>query len=780
MDTKKIYCSLDIETTGFDPLKEEILEVGFAFFEISDKGLRITEEWTQVFKPSKEVSAQIIGLTGISKAEMESAPTFAEHRDFIQEKLGNAIIVGHNIAFDIKFLEGFGIKFSGVSIDTLDLVQWLLPTHHSYNLENLMHTFSISHKDAHRALADSKATLKLLEKLLSVFCSLPTELKEKIKKFIKPNNFLWAEFLEYNLKPLSFIDAGKKTTKLQFELKQKPKLELEDKNFYNFSLAENYVEQVVRASTDQKTLLVVPKVQIALDLQKNKLADATIVLPEQMFDVKKFNALIKKKNLPADTVRFLLKILVWQETNWQTQTILDLNLSFFGGQFKTLVSGGKIQENKSAKIIACDMAAFLSLQGSDLFIKRKVVICGLNEFETAVTSNISTKASWGYMSFLLKSFYNPEFPNGTLKFKEPVTRLLLATDLFFGLVSALLKNEGESFQYFKITPDLQNNERWNKVQAAADNFSEKLNEENKLLESQEISRFRDTLKLFFETEDNRVKWIELAENRCVFSSMPVDISGLVQKSISRFEKVSVADALDFEILPKFFLNRLGLSNFKITQADNAKSAKSYKQGDLFSGIKNILGKNNKITFHYQDSAATEQDLLTILKNKNPWPAAILFASPVQVKEFYEHNYETLKQEVSLIAQTAYGGSNKILRNFAINKNSLMLVADKFLLKAIVDSSAVEQVTKVAVKTLVICRLPFEQFTHPYQEAVSATLANAFEDYALPKALYNLHSLIKLFYTPELSEVYMIDAKLTKPYAKVFKNYHQIIPNAVLK
>ena len=96
--------------------------------------------------------------------------------------MGNAIIVGHNIVFDIRFLEKNGIKFSGQTIDTLDLVQIFLPTHHSYNLENLMHTFGISHKEAHRALADSKAAISLLEKLLAVFSSFPEELKKENRK----------------------------------------------------------------------------------------------------------------------------------------------------------------------------------------------------------------------------------------------------------------------------------------------------------------------------------------------------------------------------------------------------------------------------------------------------------------------------------------------------------------------------------------------------------------------------------------------------------------------
>ena len=67
MPKDKIYCSLDIETSGFDPLKNEVLEIGFVFFvveaKVDAKGgtsakearIKITEEYSRVFKPNGEV-----------------------------------------------------------------------------------------------------------------------------------------------------------------------------------------------------------------------------------------------------------------------------------------------------------------------------------------------------------------------------------------------------------------------------------------------------------------------------------------------------------------------------------------------------------------------------------------------------------------------------------------------------------------------------------------------------------------------------------------------------
>ncbi|MBI5530703.1 MAG: hypothetical protein HY918_04355 [Candidatus Doudnabacteria bacterium] len=784
-DQKKIYCSLDIETSGFDPLVNEILEVGFAFFEVGNKGIKITEEWTKVFKPVRPVSSNILGLTGISQEELDEAPAFSEFREELQEKLGDTIIVGHNISFDIKFLEAFGIKFSGKQIDTLDLVQWLLPTHHSYNLENLMHTFGISHKEAHRALADSKATLKLLEKLLQVFCGFPETLKEQIYKLIKPQKFLWEEFLKIDFSGINFSEiSNKPAKKVKSQIKKDLVEGLAENSIYNFTFGEDFIKQLPE-QIKVKGLLVLPKVQEVLALYKQGLVDGVAFMPELKFNEKKFKAALKKKKVSPEELRFLLKVLVWQMTNWQTESIIDMNLSFFGGQFKGLVSGEKLVEKKSAKLVACDLQTFFHLSENKLYAERQAVICGLNNFEAAIVSNIGTKTSWGYINYLLKSFYNPEFQTGEKKFKAEVEEALAASDLFFGLASALLQSDPPGFVYFKVNEQTENEERFVKIKTAAKNYEEKISKANETLGSEEVSSFIANFQNFFQPESNKVKWVELSENRCSFLSMPLNITGLVEEALKGFSSVVFADALGSGMLLDFFIKRLGLEKFTVINANN-KEAKllkkpGSKQGDLFSGLKKALGvKSEEIRFHFLPNTISPEYLSELFKNGSGLPAAALLPSPSVIREFYDAHYQDIKKFASLYAQTNSGGSNKIFRNFSINQNGLLLATDKFVLRHMTAPSAVDPVQNLEVKTLVVCRLPFEQFTHPYQEAVSQSLNNAFMDYALPKALLNFHNLLRFFYTPKLQDVYIVDAKLAKDYAKVFKDYYKSIPKAKIK
>jgi len=341
----------------------------------------------------------------------------------------------------------------------------------------------------------------------------------------------------------------------------------------------------------------------------------------------------------------------------------------------------------------------------------------------------------------------------------------------------------------KLVADLAKQEAitvnvWKKAKAKKDFNSfkadlQKLLDLNKILNSGEIEKFVQSLENFFKPQENRVKWIELSENRCSFLSMPLDITSLVQNVFKNFSGVSVADSLGPEILPRFFLKRLGLADFK-TEHIAPKPERNSKQGDLFSRLRTLGGKTEKIIYHCLPQIAESGEIINAIKNNASLPAAVLFGSSLQVRQFYDINYQELKQRASVLAQNNSGGSNKIFRNFDINPKSVLLVTDKFILKHLSGQSAVEPVNHLKVKTLIICRLPFEQFTHPYQEAVSAALPNAFEDYAMPRALYNFHNLIKFFYTPDLKDIYIIDAKLAKGYARVFKDYYKFIPGAEIR
>jgi DNA polymerase III epsilon subunit-like protein len=750
------YCSLDIETSGFDPVKDEILELGFVFFELSAKGIKVTKEYTKVFKPKGQVSETILGLTGITKIELENAEDFSKFKEEIQQELKDACIVGHNIIFDVRFLEGNGIKFSGQFIDTLDLVQFILPTHHSYNLENLMHYFGLKHTEAHRALADAKAVLKVLEDLLIVYSNFPQALRDEVTKLLETYDFAWKEFLSTHIKGrLKLVAHNSKKLPIN---KGQAALQLEPNSIYNFPLGYDFLEETIWAlkAKDEKAILVLPQTKQVLEAWQTYELDP-IFVSTQLFDAKAFLAFRQKPQLTSDELKFILKVLVWQNTNWQVQIISDLNLSFFGGQFRQFICGEKEKENKRSKILVCDLASYFYFTNKGWYKDRKAVFVGLTDFEKALSENISEKVSWGYINFLLKSIYNPETRAGNSKVKVEVEAGLIAVDLFFGLVNALLQSDPPGFFKKKFDEQALGSEKINKITAAGESCANKLWELNKTLNSVDLELFINKLRKFFEPLDNRVKWVELSNTSVALFSSPINIVELAHANLKPNKAVVFCDCLPIEKVLPYFSKRLGLEKFKQVHI------KTQANQDLF----HALGRKTK-KLEIQATNITEAEVLQYCGKKN-LPAAILLGNSLQVKEIYFKNHETLQKEAFVLAQTSSSGS-RILRNFSIHKESLLMATDKFVLKSINTQGSGSPLSSLPVKTLVLAHIPFDQYKHPYFEALANEFENAFEEFSLPKALLNFHQVIRFFYTPNLKQVVVYDAKLEKSYSKIFWRY----------
>ncbi len=761
LSNERIYCSLDIETSGFDPVKNEVLEVGFVLFSFDGGKVKIIDEYTRVFKPALPVSSNILGLTGISQTELDNAEKFAEHRDELQDKLKDTVIVGHNVNFDIKFLEALGIKFSGQVVDTLDLVQFLLPTHHSYNLENLMHYFGVDHKNAHRALADAKAALAVLEKMMEVFSRFPVDLQGQINKIGQRFGFVWTGLTQEVLA----IAPEKQSEISSAPQDEKPiTITLSPKTIYNFPFGKDIASELLNSLTHQKqkVLLVLPKISQVVKLWKN--GQAKPVFPaEFLFDDEKFTALLNKNNLVVEEAKFILKILVWKATNWQTDCIFDLNLSFFGGQFKRLVTGRYIEEDKTTTVLCCDLQAYTQISREKLYSSRFAIIIGLDEFEQYISGTLSLQASWTYIAYLLKGFYNPETDYGKPEFKDLVINSLAKADLFFGIVNALLKTDPQKFQYVIVDQNFLYSDQGQKIAGAAEHFALELSETNKILKSAEIQTFADNLKLYFQASENYVKWVELAPNRCLLMSAPIDISQAAAQALSAFPKIALADSLGSPMITTYFKQRLGLGDFG-EEVVNSGSNK----GQLVLDLKKP-SRVGIVKCKLEANSLPVKELFDKL-SETKMPAAVLFGTVAGVKEFYEQYYQQFGNKAFLVAQNNHSGSNRMFHNFSIHNNSLLLATAKFVLKHISGSSSVEPVEHLPVKTLFILSLPFDQYTHPYQQAVSARFSNPFEQYSLPRAIYNLQILLKFFNTEHLEQVYICDSKLAKGYGGEFREF----------
>jgi oligoribonuclease (3'-5' exoribonuclease) len=154
---------LDLETTGFDPTNDSIIEI--AAKRINENG-KVVDSFTFLVKTDEStiISSTVENLTGITKSllDKEGVPLeemIYEFQGFLKD---DDIIVGHNISFDTSFLKENGIVMNNKEIDTFFLSILVLGNdEESYSLEVLSEKYGLLHEDAHRAMSDVEANISL-------------------------------------------------------------------------------------------------------------------------------------------------------------------------------------------------------------------------------------------------------------------------------------------------------------------------------------------------------------------------------------------------------------------------------------------------------------------------------------------------------------------------------------------------------------------------------------------------------------------------------------------
>jgi len=168
--------ALDLETTGLDPNRDAILEIGAVRF----KGHRIEDEWTTLINPQRAIPPFITKLTGITNAMVQGAPRIEEVLDQLAEFVGQAPVLGHNVGFDLGFLQRYGLFKDNEPLDTYDLAAVLLPTASRYNLGALGQLLSIPLPATHRALDDARVTQAVYNRLFEMAVDLRIDLLAEI------------------------------------------------------------------------------------------------------------------------------------------------------------------------------------------------------------------------------------------------------------------------------------------------------------------------------------------------------------------------------------------------------------------------------------------------------------------------------------------------------------------------------------------------------------------------------------------------------------------------
>lgn len=179
---------VDLETTGLDPKKDKIIEIGALKIEND----QIVDQFSKLVNPGRKLEERIVEITGIQDEELEQALYIEEILPLFLEFAEDWDLMGHSVLFDFSFLKracvNQGHSFERNGIDTLRIARRHLPQLESRSLPYLCKFFKIEH-NPHRAFSDVEATYDLYKRLCQEFYN--ESMPEEEKKIFQPGKLIY-------------------------------------------------------------------------------------------------------------------------------------------------------------------------------------------------------------------------------------------------------------------------------------------------------------------------------------------------------------------------------------------------------------------------------------------------------------------------------------------------------------------------------------------------------------------------------------------------------------
>ena len=162
------FVVFDLETTGFSPSKNQIIEIGA----VKVVNGSITERFSTFVNPKVPIPFEIEQLTSINDDMVLDAPTIDEILPKFMEFCQDAVMVAHNADFDMSFIKhncsALGLKCEKTVLDTVALSRVLLPALNRFKLDTVAKALNVSLAHHHRAVDDAACTAEIFVKLVEM------------------------------------------------------------------------------------------------------------------------------------------------------------------------------------------------------------------------------------------------------------------------------------------------------------------------------------------------------------------------------------------------------------------------------------------------------------------------------------------------------------------------------------------------------------------------------------------------------------------------------------
>lgn len=725
------YCFLDLETTGFSPEKDSIIEISFVMVEDGKK----ISEYDQVIQPDKsEISDFVAQLTGITTEEtQEKGIPFNTINDIVRTKIGDAIIVGHNIDFDINFLIANGVDLkNNERIDTHELARILLPKEDSFALEVLTQKYGFSHENAHRAMSDVLASWDLYKLLIERIEALPKAFLDKIRPFLQTKTDWYAKnlFLDKNgQEDSSFVKPETKKEILHMKISDEFQQKFEDNetlflkignhvdsaNFYKNIAQQNFEK------TGQKFCIISPKLKFFSEV--SHFPTPSVILDPKRLD--EFSA--ARKSLDNAETTFYLKcqyrsflgfrgldgfdLFFKERDTWGEVNIQDISHPIFQEILK---------EREKESTIVLTPQAFFQFHDLPLFKDRVLLIDEAEEF--AETLLHTPTKNYSLQPFL-------ENPNEEISSKAQ----FFVTRFCKDVLEPRLEHKMNQFPQRIL---LGERETLPEIAAEIEEF-----------EDSEINKF--TAENLRNPEERMVRFFNYFPERGAlsFHFWRPDDWRQTKEILSKFKKVIghrtniVGDSIPF------FRIFLGISE-----------GAEHTEYECFTQKKLVIPPNI-ISQNSPDYNAFCVDKVITMFNESDENIAFNFSSLETLRKAYDQITAEVKgNNVFVAGEKVMGGNGKLLQLFKKNKDKKILFCVKKFLTP--------EIENYQFKNLVIQKLPFNA-PHPLVEKIEKVISqsgqNFFDIWVMTQVANNLSQTAGNY--PEAKKIILLDPRENTKWGK---------------
>ena len=162
------FVVFDLETTGFSPVNNRIIEIGAVKVENGE----ITDRFSTFVNPQVPIPFRIEELTSINDNMVMDAPVIEEILPQFLEFVGDAVLVAHNAGFDVSFIEENcrrqGREQTFTYLDTVALARIMLPQLNRFKLDTVAKALHINLHHHHRAVDDAECTAEIFLKFVEM------------------------------------------------------------------------------------------------------------------------------------------------------------------------------------------------------------------------------------------------------------------------------------------------------------------------------------------------------------------------------------------------------------------------------------------------------------------------------------------------------------------------------------------------------------------------------------------------------------------------------------